>query len=82
MSPILPPNPASRDGRFAFWRYLRAFRRDILSANPERLYRAKMAEFRLPFLHTFLTNEPALWRRGADRGPRGFPQIAAYGGGA
>ncbi|MBN8293885.1 cytochrome P450 [Rhodobacter sp. NTK016B] len=71
---MLPPKPASRDGRFAFWRYLRAFRRDILSANPERLYRAKMAEFRLPFLHTFLTNEPALWRRVLIEDPADFPK--------
>ncbi len=74
MSTIIPPRPASRAGRFAFWRYVRAFRRDILSANPERLYSAKMAEFRLPFLHTFLTNEPALWRRVLTEEPADFPK--------
>ncbi|WP_323023040.1 cytochrome P450 [Pararhodobacter sp.] len=71
---MLPPKPPSRQGRFAFFRYLRSFRRDILSANPERLYRAKMAEFRIPFLHTFLVNEPALWKRVLTEAPRDFPK--------
>ncbi len=71
---ILPPKPPSRQGRFAFFRYLRNFRRDILSANPERLYRAKMAEFRVPFLHTFLVNEPALWKRVLTEVPQDFPK--------
>lgn len=71
---ILPPKPPSRQGRFAFFRYLRNFRRDILSANPERLYRAKMAEFRIPFLHTFLVNEPALWKRVLTEVPQDFPK--------
>lgn len=71
---VVPPKPPSRDGRFALLRYIRAFRRDILSANPERLYRAKMAEFRIPFLHTFLLNEPALWRRVLTERPADFPK--------
>lgn len=74
MTRIVPPKPASRQGRFAFWRYLRNFRRDILSANPERLYGAKMAEFRIPFLHTFLVNETALWRRVLTQEPLNFPK--------
>jgi Cytochrome P450 len=71
---IIPPKPPSRSGRFAFFRYLRNFRRDILSANPERLYRAKMAEFRIPFLHTFLMNEPALWKRVLSDEPMNYPK--------
>ncbi len=71
---IVPPKPPAREGRFSLWRYVRAFRRDILSANPERLYRAKMAEFRIPFLHTFLVNEPPLWRRVLTEAPMDFPK--------
>lgn len=71
---IVPPKPASRAGRFSFRRYIRQFRRDILSANPERLYGAKMAEFRIPFLHTFLVNEPRLWRRALRDAPEDFPK--------
>lgn len=71
---IWPPKPPSREGRFSFWRYLRSFRRDILGANPERLYRAKMAEFRIPFLHTFLMNEPVLWKRVLTEEPMNYPK--------
>lgn len=71
---IPAPKPASRAGRFAFWRYIRSFRHDILSANPERLYRAKMAELKIPFLHTFLVNEPPLVRRVLTEAPQDFPK--------
>ena len=63
MTAPVPPKPPSRRGRFALLRYLRAFRHDILSANPERLYGAKLAEMRLPFLHSFIVNEAPLVRR-------------------
>jgi len=46
---MIPPKPASRAANVSLWQYMRLFRRDILSAQPERLYRAKMAEFRTPF---------------------------------
>ena len=71
---IVPPKPPSRAGGFGFLRYVRAFRQDILSANPARLYRAKMAEFRIPFLHTFLINDPALWRRVLTEDAADFPK--------
>lgn len=74
MTRIVPPKPPAREGRFAFLRYVRAFRRDILSANPARLYRARMAEFRMPFLHTFLVNEPSLWRHVLTECPQDFPK--------
>jgi hypothetical protein len=47
----------------SLWRHLRLFRRDILSAQPARLYRAWMAEFRTPFFRSYLCNDPALVRR-------------------
>ncbi len=55
-----PPKPASRPDRVSLWRYLRLFRSDILSAQPARLYRAWMAEFRTPFFRSYLCNDPAL----------------------
>ncbi|WP_137700341.1 cytochrome P450 [Marimonas lutisalis] len=55
-----PPKPPARDGRVSLWRYARLFRQDILSAQPARLYRAWMAEFRTPFFRSFMCNEPAL----------------------
>ena len=55
-----PPKPPSRQGKVSLWRYARLFRQDILSAQPARLYRAWMAEFRTPFFRSYLCNEPAL----------------------
>ncbi len=57
------PKPQSRPERVSPWRYLQLFRQDILSSQPEKLYRAKMAEFRTPFFRSFLVNEPDLVRR-------------------
>lgn len=56
----LPPRPASREGKTSLWRHLALFRDDILSSQPEKLYRAWMAEFRTPFFHSFLCNDPDL----------------------
>ncbi len=54
--------------------YLRLFRRDILSAQPARLYRAWMAEFRTPFFRSYLCNDPVLIRRVLDERPGDFPK--------
>lgn len=56
----LPPKPPARPGRVSLWRYMRLFRQDILSAQPARLYRAWMAEFRTPFFRSYLCNQPDL----------------------
>jgi len=55
-----PPRPRHRPDRVSLLSYLRRFRADILAAQPERLYRAWMAEFRTPFFTSFLCNDPAL----------------------
>ncbi|MDA8586481.1 cytochrome P450 [Rhodobacteraceae bacterium] len=69
-----PPKPGSRVGGVSLWRYWRLFRKDILSAQPERLYRAKMAEFKTPFFRSFLVNELALVRRVLVERPSDFPK--------
>jgi cytochrome P450 len=69
-----PPKPEPRADRVSLWGYLRLFRRDILSAQPARLYRAWMAEFRTPFFRSYLCNDPALVRRVLDEGPEAFPK--------
>ncbi len=58
--PVVPPKPAPRPDRVSLFTYLRLFRRDILSAQPARLYRAWMAEFRTPFFRSYMANDPAL----------------------
>ena len=70
----LPPKPASRPDRVSWLTYLRLFRRDILSAQPARLYRAWMAEFRTPFFRSYLCNDPALVRTVLQERPRDFPK--------
>lgn len=72
--PAMPPKPAARPDRVSLWRYFRLFRRDILSAQPARLYRAWMAEFRTPFFHSFLCNDPALVRCVLQDRPADFPK--------
>ena len=57
------PKPQSRARSSTLLRYLRLFRRDILSAQPDHLFDAKMAEFRTPFFRSFLVNQPDLVRR-------------------
>ncbi|MEL7025825.1 MAG: cytochrome P450 [Pseudomonadota bacterium] len=68
------PKPVARQGRVSLWRYLKLFRQDILSAQPERLYRAKMAEFRAPFLRSVLVNDPEVVRQVLVERPNAFPK--------
>ena len=76
-----PPKPPSRADRVSLWRYARLFRKDILSAQPERLYRAWMAEFRTPFFRSYLANDPALVRLLLKERPEDFPKSDRVGEG-
>ena len=61
---MIPPKPTPRPDKVSLWNYLRLFRRDILSAQPVRLYRSWMAEFRTPFFRSYMVNDPAEAREG------------------
>ena len=76
-----PPKPASRPDRVSLWRYTQLFRTDILSAQPARLYRAWMAEFRTPFFRSFLMNQPALVKTVLRDRPDDFPKSDRIGEG-
>ncbi|MCK0148919.1 cytochrome P450 [Marivita sp. S6314] len=78
---MIAPKPPSRPDRVSLWRYMRLFRRDILSAQPERLYRAWMAEFRTPFFRSYLANDPALLRTILKDRPSEFPKSNRIGEG-
>ena len=69
-----PPKPEPRPDRVSLWRYVRLFRHDILSAQPARLYRAWMAEFRTPFFRSYMCNDPALVNRVLVERPDDFPK--------
>lgn len=71
---MIPPKPVSRPDKVSLWRYFRLFRQDILSAQPARLYRAWMAEFRTPFFRSYLCNDPALVDLVLKGRPRDFPK--------
>ncbi|QOL80087.1 cytochrome P450 [Pseudooceanicola spongiae] len=78
---MTPPKPPAREGAVSLWRYARLFRADILSAQPARLYRAWMAEFRTPFFRSFLINQPELVKRVLKERPGAFPKSARVGEG-
>jgi len=72
--PFIPPKPAARPEKVSLWRYLKLFRADILSAQPAKLYRAWMAEFRTPFFRSFLINQPELIHEVLKARPEDFPK--------
>jgi cytochrome P450 len=77
----LPPKPPSRPDRVSLWRYAQLFRQDILSAQPARLYRAWMAEFRTPFFRSYLMNQPELVKTVLKDRPDDFPKSDRIGEG-
>ena len=76
-----PPKPKSRANKVSLWRYMTAFKQDILSAQPERFYRARMAEFKTPFFRSFLINEPELIQAVLKSRPDDFPKSDRIGEG-
>ncbi len=78
---MIPPKPEPRADRVSLWRYLRLFRQDILSAQPARLYRAWMAEFRTPFFRSFMVNQPSLIDTVLKERPDDFPKSDRVGEG-
>ena len=76
-----PPKPLSRADRVSLWRYARLFRQDILSAQPSRLYRAWMAEFKTPFFRSYLVNQPELVKTLLKDRPDDFPKSDRIGEG-
>ncbi|MCF6431240.1 cytochrome P450 [Leisingera sp. MMG026] len=74
MTQAMPPKPPARPDRVSLWRYVKLFRQDILSAQPARLYRAWMAEFRTPFFRSFLVNQPELVKVLLKERPEDFPK--------
>jgi len=76
-----PPKPASRPDKVSLWRYARLFRSDILSAQPARLYRAWMAEFKTPFFRSYLVNQPELIKTVLKERPDDFPKSDRIGEG-
>jgi len=81
MTAPAPPKPPARPDRVSLWRYVKLFKSDILSAQPARLYRAWMAEFRTPFFRSFLLNQPDLVQTVLKDRPDDFPKSGRIGEG-
>ncbi len=71
---MTPPKPKARADKVSLWRYGKLFRQDVLSAQPQRLYRAWMAEFRTPFFRSYLVNQPELIDLVLKQRPDDFPK--------
>jgi len=76
-----PPKPPARADRVSLRQYGKLFRKDILSAQPERLYRAWMAEFKTPFFRSYLMNQPELITTVLKERPQDFPKSDRIGEG-
>ena len=71
---MIPPKPKPRPGKVSLLQYMRLFRQDILSAQPAKLYRAWMAEFRTPFFRSYMINQPDLIKTVLKDRPMDFPK--------
>lgn len=78
---MIPPKPPSRPDKVSLLRYMKLFRQDILSAQPAKLYRAWMAEFRTPFFRSYLLNQPDLVAEVLKARPMDFPKSDRVGEG-
>lgn len=79
MRRVTPPKPASRPEKAGPLQRLRLFRADIFRSQPERLYRAKMAEMRTPLVSSYLLNTPQLVNRALVDRPQDFPKANLIG---
>lgn len=74
MTDIIPPKPASRPEKVSLWQHMQLFRKDIFASQPERLYRAWMAEFKMPFFRSYFVNQPELVKKVLNEDPDHFPK--------
>jgi len=74
MTSKLPVKPTSRPEGTGIFKRITLFKKDIFSYLPARLYRAWMAEYRTPFSHSFLVNQPDLVKRVLKERPDDFPK--------
>ena len=71
---MIPPKPKPRPEKVSLRQYVKLFRKDLLSAQPAKLYRAWMAEFRTPFFRSYMINQPSLVKTVLKDRPDDFPK--------
>ncbi len=69
-----PPKPEARAEKVSIFTHIRLFRKDIFASQPAKLYRAWMAEFRLPFFKSYFINDPDLVDHVLNVDPDNFPK--------
>lgn len=72
--PKVAPKPASRPKGAGIITRIGLFRRDMFSSQPQRLYRAWMAQVRTPFFRSFLVNQPDLVKQVLIKEAEDFPK--------
>ncbi|MFK5997940.1 MAG: cytochrome P450 [Rhodobacterales bacterium] len=77
---IIPPKPQARAEKVSIFTHIKLFRKDIFASQPAKLYRAWMAEFRLPFFKSYFINDPDLVDQVLNRDPDNFPKSAIIKG--
>ena len=71
---FIPPKPEARADKVSIFTHIRLFRKDIFASQPAKLYRAWMAEFRLPFFKSYFINDPDLVEHVLKKDPDNFPK--------
>ncbi|KAB7616047.1 cytochrome P450 [Amylibacter sp. SFDW26] len=71
---FIPPKPKNRPDKVTMLQHMRLFRKDIFESQPQKLYRAWMAEFRLPFFKSYFVNDPKLVDHVLKKDPDSFPK--------
>lgn len=74
MARICPPKPPSRPDNINIISRLRLFRQDMFRSQPNRLYRAWMAQQGAPGFQSVLVNDPALVEEVLTGAPQDFPK--------
>jgi len=77
---IIPPKPTARADKVSIITHIKLFRKDIFASQPAKLYRAWMAEFRLPFFKSYFINDPDLVDHVLNKDPDHFPKSAIIKG--
>ncbi len=74
--PQTPVKPASCPDGVGLIGRIKRFQQDMFASQPDRLYRAWMAETRTPFFHSYLINQPDLIDLVLKKRPEDFPKSA------
>ena len=70
----IPPKPETRANKVSILTHINLFRKDIFASQPAKLYRAWMAEYRLPFYKSYFINDPELVEHVLNKDPDNFPK--------